>query len=248
MLYGGSSFLGNSTVTRKGDPISVFYGYQIDGFFNSQDEVDQYTATTNNTWLPPAVGRWRIKDTNGDDIVNDNDRVVIGSPHPDFQMGMNMSLAYKGFDISAFLFWNQGGDLLNWSRFNVDFNVYQYNRSKRMLYDSWTPDNKDAMLPKLDLNDSYSHKFTTDYFIEDATYVRLRNLQLGYTVPRNFSNAIRIDNLRVYVQAQNLFTWKKEFSGLDPGVSISGDDLSMGVVNNYAATPKQILFGINLGF
>ena len=102
---------------------------------------------------------------------------------------------------------------------------------------------------RLDLNDTYSNKYASDYFVEDATYVRLKQIQLGYTIPSGLLSKVKISNLRVYVQAENLWTYAKEFSGLDPGVGISGSsDLSMGIAGGGTPTPKQILFGLNLGF
>mgnify|MGYP001805957484 FL=1 len=260
-LAGGSTRLGNVNLTKAGYPISFYYGYKIDGFFNSAEEVSEYNSKY-STWFVPKVGGWRIKDVSGpngtpDNVVNDYDKTYLGSPHPDFQMGVNLSLTYKAFDFSTFIFWNQGGELFNYSRYNVDFMTFQYNRSARMLYDSWTPENHNAKLPILDVNDTYSNKYVTDYFVEDATYVRLKTLQLGYTVPASVTKKMKVDKLRIYAQAQNLFTITK-FSGLDPagsftnGTNTSGvtatDDLSMGVVNNVTPTPKQILFGINLTF
>lgn len=246
-LYGGGGRMGNVTITKAGNPISMFYGYQIDGFFNSQAEVDAYNAEYTTKWLTPAVGRWRIKDINGDKAVNDLDKTYIGSPHPDFQASINVDLKYKNFDLAAFLFWNQGGNLFNFNRYRTDFMTFRYNRSARYLYDSWTPDNQDALLPKLDINDNVSNRYATDYFVEDATYLRLRNLQLGYTVPASIATKIKMQRLRIYVAAQNLFTISK-YSGLDPGLGISGGDLGMGVVSNERPTPKQVLFGVNIGF
>ena len=117
-----------------------------------------------------------------------------------------------------------------------------------MLYDSWSPENTDAMLPKLDINDTYSNKYVTDYFIEDASYLRLRQVTLGYNMPENLISRIRLVKLRIYVQAQNLFTFTR-FTGMDPGVNISGrSDLGLGIYSGGNPTPKQILFGVNLGF
>ncbi len=246
-LIGGSTREGDATLTSVGHPISMFYGYQIEGFFNSQAEVDAYSAT-HTSWLAPAIGRWKIKDVNGDNVVNALDRTYIGNPHPDFQTSLNLSLGYKNFDLSAFLFWNQGGDIYNQQRYVTDFNTFSQNRSGRMLYESWTPELGDnAKLPKLDLFDSYSNVNVTSYFVEDASYLRFKTLQLGYTFPNIITNKIKLDRLRIYLQAQNLFTITN-YSGLDPDANLSGGDLSMGVVTNLAPTPKQILFGINLGF
>jgi len=209
------------------------------------------TTTIYGLMIPPPgdlVGSYLwCGDINGDDVINDLDRTYIGDPHPDFQVGFNVDLAYRGFDLTAFFFWNQGGDIFNYARYRTDFNTFQYNRSDRMLYDSWTPQNTDALLPVLDLNDTYSNTYVTSYFVEDATYLRLRQLQLGYSVPASLISKIRVDRLRLYVSAQNLFTITN-YSGLDPGISIQGSDLSMGVSSGERPTPKQILFGINLGF
>ncbi|MBN1158780.1 MAG: TonB-dependent receptor [Bacteroidales bacterium] len=248
LLGGNARGMGYACLTKQGMPISYFYGYKIDGFFNTQQEVDDYVATTSNTWLNPAVGRWKILDTNGDHIVNSDDRTYLGSPHPDFQVGLNISLTYKSFDYTAFIFWNQGGDLFNLTRKNIDFNSGFYNRSRRMLEDSWTPDNTDALLPKLDINDTQSASNVTDYFVEDASYIRLRQMTLGYTLPSNLMQKLRLTKLRVYLQAQNLFTFTR-FSGMDPGLVISGsNNLGLGIYSGQSPIPKQILFGINLGF
>lgn len=247
-LVGGNTRAGNATLTKSGYPISFFYGYQLDGFFNTQDEVDSYNQD-NSTWLTPAVGRWKIKDINGDHKVDADDRTYLGSPHPDFQTGLNLSLNYKNLDFTGFLFWSQGGKVFNGARYNVDFNTFSYGRSKRMLYESWTPELGDnAKLPKLDLNDTYSSSNVTDYFLEDASFLRLKTLQLGYTFPKSIISKIKLDNLRIYVQGQNLLTISKS-TLLDPDNSLSsGGDTSMGVVNNSIPTPRQILFGINFGF
>ncbi len=172
---------------------------------------------------------------------------MIGDPHPDFQVGLNIALIYKGFDFSGFAFWNQGGDLFNYARYYSDFQTFQTQRSHEFLYDSWTPTNQNALLPKLDLSDTYSNKYATSYYIEDASYIRLKTLQLGYTVPVNVLKKINIAKARIYVQAQNIITAKKT-SCLDPGLSIQGGDLSMGVVLDNLPTPKQVLLGVNIEF
>ncbi len=242
--------MGVITRTEKGNPISYLWGYEVDGFFNTQAEADAYAAEY-SSWITPEVGRWRIKDQNGDKIIDEEDRVQIGSPHPDFQVGFNVSLAYKNFDLSSFIFWNQGGQIFSTYRRDQDMNLWQYNRSKRMLYDSWTPDNTDALLPKLDINDTESKSFPTDYYVEDITYVRLKTLQLGYTLPQSLTSRLNIERMRIYVQGQNLLTilgGDKPFTGLDPDASLSGTDISMGVVSSQNPTPRQFVVGLNLEF
>ncbi|MBN1338321.1 MAG: TonB-dependent receptor, partial [Bacteroidales bacterium] len=190
-LYGGNTRLGDATITRVGEEISSFYGWKLDGFIDDDAELASYQSEiSGGSWLAPRLGGWKIVDQNGDGRINDDDRVILGSPHPDFQVGINLSLAWKGIDFSAFVFWNQGGYLFNDSRYNVDFNTYAYNRSARMLYDSWTPDNKNAKLPRLNWTDVSSARYVTDYFLEDDTYVRVRTMQLGYNLPQNILKAV----------------------------------------------------------
>ncbi|MBN2480990.1 MAG: SusC/RagA family TonB-linked outer membrane protein [Bacteroidales bacterium] len=248
-IAGGGTRMGYVTLTKQGYPVSMFYGYRIEGFFNSQAEVDAYNAATMNTWLPPAEGRWKIEDVNGDHVINDNDRTYIGDPHPDFQVGFYVFLTYRNLDLSGFIFWNQGGDIFNLIRYNIDFNTFQYNRSTRMLYESWTPENTNARLPKHDLNDLYSNKYATDYFVEDATYIRLKQLQIGYTLPSELTNRFNVRSLRIYLQTENIWTYIKDHTGLDPGISISGPGgSSMGIYNGGDPAPKQIIFGLNMSF
>lgn len=246
-----TSGMGVITRTQKGFPVSYIWGYEIDGFFQTPAEAAEYSAA-NSSWITARYGGWRIKDTNGDHIVDEKDRTQIGSPHPDFQVGFNLSLGYKNFDLTGFLFWNQGGQVINSSRRDTDFNRFIFVRSARMLYESWTPENPDARLPRLSSTDSQSPQYPTTYFVEDMTFVRMKTLQLGYTFPQSLVSKLRISKLRVYVQAQNLFTavgGKNPFSGLDPDAALSGNqDTQMGVVNSQNPTPKQIIGGISLGF
>jgi TonB-dependent starch-binding outer membrane protein SusC len=250
---------GNSR-TQAGYPMAYKYGYKLDGFFNSQQEVDDYTVT--GSWIPPGVGRWKIKDVDKNGVINDYDRTYLGSPHPDFQMSFNLSLSYKNFDFMTNVFWNKGG-VVGASRGSIDFFSQQYNRSKRMLYDSWTPEHMNAQLPMLNINDTWSTKNSTDYGLESATYVRVKTIQLGYTVPKSLIGKLGIDRLRLYVQIQNPFTWDK-YSGLDIDAAYAGysanptqgaliatrsSDLSFGGGGSGSTpTPIQFIGGLNLSF
>ena len=255
-LYGGGTRMGNATVTMAGEEISSYYGWKLDGFIDDATELSSYitndlNGSISNTWLTPRVGGWKIKDISGpsgspDGVINDYDRVILGSPHPDFQMAFNLNLNWKCLDFSAILFWSQGGELFNYSRYYVDFNTYLFNRSKRMLYESWTEDNHNAKLPKLSSNDYTSARYVTDYYIEDASYIRLKSLQIGCSLPEKIAQKVRLEQLRIYVQAQNLFTWSKS-TALDPSLGLSGDNTAMGILHNYTPTPAQFIMGINLG-
>jgi TonB-linked SusC/RagA family outer membrane protein len=247
VLYFGASRLGNVIAVEAGRPMSSFFGYKLDGIFQNQAEVDAGPAMQYKT-----VGSWRIKDINGDKKIDDQDRTHIGNPIPKFQMGTNLSLAYKNFDVSTFLFWNYGNDLYNFTKWWTDLRGFVGGVSTRALTDSWTPQNPGATLPILSSKDTYSSSISTDYFIEKGSYLRMRTLQLGYKVPAAVSSKVRLNNVRFYVQGQNLFTITK-YTGADPDISIVGDnnttnnDRFMGVDQANYPNARQIIFGINLG-
>jgi TonB-linked SusC/RagA family outer membrane protein len=240
----------NRSVT--GRPISQFYGYIIDGFFQTQAEVDALDQANK------GIGKWRYKDVNGDKRITPDDRTFMGNPHPKFIMGFNLNVSYKNFDLASFLYWKAGGEIVNYVRYWTDFNTFQGNRDKRVLYDSWTPQNTNAKLPILDASDGASGQVPVSYYVEPGGYLRLRNLSLGYTLPSNLMKRLTVDRLRFYVQAQNLFTITK-YTGLDPEITTQvvgrgdyrqarSDANSMGVDYGNFPTPRIITVGANLSF
>ncbi len=251
----GLERLSNALRTETGHPISSFHGFEIDGFFNSAADIAKGPLMNGN---PGVVGSWRYKDQNNDGNVNDLDRVYLGSPHPDFQMGLNISLDYKNFDFTTFLFWNQGNEIYNYAKYYTDLRVFVGGVSTTVLNDSWTPTNTNAKLPALGAGAANGFTgFTTttsnSYYIEDGSYFRAKIIQLGYTIPGSLTNKIKLQNVRLYVQAQNLFTITK-YSGPDPDLSIiSRDagglrDLYIGVDLSGFPNPKQYLFGVSVNF
>ena len=240
------SILRNVEVTRNtaGQPISSFYGFIIDGFYDTQEEVDNGPAQPQK-----RVGSWRIRDVNGDNVINSEDQSFIGNPHPDLTAGLNIGLGFMNFDFSIFLYSAIGGDLYNNTRWWTDFNSFQGNRSRTMLERSWTAegDNSDAVLPILDATDTYSNNIASTYLLEDGSYLRARTMQLGYTVPRETVNRIGLNTLRVYLQAQNVFTITK-YSGIDPDVTSLGPETGMGIDQGWYPNPKQFLMGVSIGF
>jgi hypothetical protein len=172
-------------------------------------------------------------------------------------MGFNFGVNYKGFDFSTFLYLKAGGQIANLLRYWTDFNTFQGNRSRRVLYDSWTPEKRDAKLPIITSRDATSGQVPVDYYIEPGGYLRMRNLQLGFTIPNTIIDRFGIDRIRVYVQAQNLFTITK-YTGLDPEITTANTgrndytrrfaDRNLGVDHGNYPTPKAILFGLNVGF
>lgn len=230
------------TRNEAGTPFSSFYGYIIDGFTDGTEAESTFPGYYG---YGDGKGRFKYRDLDGDNVITDADRTFIGNPHPDFTYGLNFNANYKDFDFAVFLMGSQGNDITNYVSRWTDFWMFQGNRSHRMRYESWTPELGDnATLPIASANDGISTRPST-HFVEDGSYLRLKNLQVGYTVP----NLKGIDRLRVYVQATNLLTITN-YSGLDPEVNINGDgsDANLGFDEGYYPTSQQFLIGVNFGF
>ena len=249
----GLERLSNALRTETGHPISSFHGFVIDGFFNDANDIAKGPKMNGANGV---VGSWRYKDLNGDGNITDADRTYLGSPHPDFQVGLNVGLDYKSFDFTAFFFWNKGNEIYNYVKYYTDMRVFVGGVSKRVLYDSWTPSNTNAALPALGAGaangfTSFTTSTSNSYYVEDGSYFRARNIQLGYTLPKKLVNRAKLENVRFYVQAQNLFTIT-DYTGADPDLSIlSRDpgglgDLYIGVDLSGFPNPKMFLFGLNV--
>ena len=231
----------NATRTEVGRPISSFYGRQVIGIFQTQAEVDD------SGQAGAGVGRFRYADVDGDGDVDDDDRTFIGSPHADFTYGLNLNAGFKGFDISAFFSGSQGNDAFNVLKIYTDFPSFvDLNRSTRVL-DSWTPENTGAELPALSAGAASTGNNETNsnsYYVEDASYFRLKNLQIGYTLPSNFSSKLAMDNARIYVQGTNLLTIT-DYNGADPEIQESGT-LGLGV--DYGKFPQSRILSVGFKF
>lgn len=236
--------------SAAGFPIFSFYGLVIDGIFQNEKEVQDhapytgYAEVTNG--VTTGVGKFKYRDVNGDGIINDGDRTWIGNPHPDFTYGLNINLAYKSLDMTIFLQGVQGNDMISFVRRLIDFNELGNNRSIRMLTQSWSPENPNAILPILDASDSRS-LLPSSYFVEDGSYLRMKTLQVGYTLPSAMLSRLGLETVRVYAQAQNLFTITN-YSGLDPEVNFTGSGTTsqMGIDQGVYPASKLFQLGISL--
>jgi hypothetical protein len=188
-----------------------------------------------------------VFDVDGDGDVDDDDRTFIGSPHADFTYGLNLNAGFKGFDVSAFFSGSQGNDAFNVLKIYTDFPSFvDLNRSTRVL-DSWTPENTGAELPALSAGAASTGNNETNsnsYYVEDASYFRLKNLQIGYTLPSNFSSKLAMDNARIYVQGTNLLTIT-DYNGADPEIQESGT-LGLGV--DYGKFPQSRILSVGFKF
>ena len=227
------------TRATTGQAYPMFYGLIADGIIQTDAEAaaapqfDSYTTK----------GHFKYRDLNGDGkITLDKDRTFIGDPHPKFTGGLNIDLGYANFDLNMFFYGSYGNDMINYVSRWIDYGQFVGGLSRDALYSTWTPTNTSARLPMLD-GAAHSQEASTA-FIEDGSYLRMKTLRLGYTVPQSVLDKVKMKSLRVYLQATNLFTLTK-YKGLDPELDSSG--MNMGVDQGSWPTPRQITIGLTLG-
>jgi TonB-linked SusC/RagA family outer membrane protein len=211
---------GNQVINKVGHPIGAFFGYETNGYFQTQAEADAATKDANgvcpSTFCQDGAdpGRIKFRDTNGDGDVTLADRTIIGSPHPDFTAGLDFTARRGPWDLSATFFGSFGNDIFDTQKEYYIFRNFSTNVRRDLLANSWTPSNPNAKYPEIDLSDQYSSALS-DFYVEDGSYVRLRNVQLGYDVPPRLLRWIPAAKL--FVQAENLFTITG-YEGLDPAL------------------------------
>jgi TonB-linked SusC/RagA family outer membrane protein len=250
----GGSRIGSYNRNMVGHPMSAFYGYEVQGLFQEADfhtEIISGVPTlVLNTDIPaqdgaePGFFRYANNDAS-DNVITPKDRAFIGDPNPDFTYGLNLALTYKNFDISTFIYGSQGNDIFNNNKWWVDFwPSFQGQKSQDLLKNSWTPTNTGATVPKASNKSNFStNTVSSSYYLEDGSFARMKNLQIGYTLPASVLNRINVKSLRVYAQGVNLFTLTK-YSGLDP--EIGGGDRAFGVDAGNYPNVKQFIFGLNI--
>lgn len=237
--WGGGNGRDKSIV---GQALGSWMGYKTDGIFRTQEEVDAYKAQYKVSFGSPAVGRVRYVDTNGDGEINDRDRTWLGTDLPKAQFGLNLSANYKDFDLSMF-FSSIIRDAWNNSKYYTDFfPLWTGNHGTQLLdaanaYENYLANGYYASdVPAPAIDNSNSEGEGSDYYIEDGSFLRLKSLSLGYSLPRHIQSKLSLKGARIYFQAQNLFTITK-YTGADPE----------GLGYPYAM-PRQYTFGIQFGF
>lgn len=237
----GSFGVGGPTATRMetGYPIGYFFGYKTEGVYQSAAEV----AERGTTQAGAQPGDLKYADLSGDGTVNfsdDSDKTIIGSPIPDALMGLNASLNFKGFDFSFMLYASIGNEILrNYERQQPLANLLGYKISR------WTGEGSTNEHPRL-TNATNTNAEISDYFVEDGSFLRVRNVQLGYSLPASIVSKMKATKLRVYVAANNLFTFTK-YRGYDPDFS-TDDPLVSGIDFGFYPQARMYMAGFNLNF
>jgi len=209
---------GGSLRTVQGMPANFFYGFVTDGIFQNYEEIAKHAIQTAGTdpTTSTAPGDIRFKDLNGDGIINDQDRTNIGNANPNFTYGLTNTVSYKNLELTVFMQGSQGNKVLNFTRWYTEGGVSNGNYSNDVI-GRWTGEGTSNSMPRLILNDPNGNNRVSDRFVEDASYLRMKNIRLAYTLPVKWTGLLKLKRTQFYISAQNLFTITN-YSGMDPEV------------------------------
>lgn len=241
----GASWAVAGAVTRseEGLPISYFWGYKTDGIFQNQGEVYSHINADGETLQPNAQpGDVRFVDVNGDGIINEDDRTMIGNPTPDFTFGFTASAEYKGFDFSFFASGTYGNDVFN----GTQRQDLRYTNRTTAILDRWTGEGTSTTVPRFTWLDNNNNYRVSDLYIEDGSYLRIKNVQLGYSLPASITQKMGAEKFRVYVSAENLLTWTK-YTGVDPEIG-AFSSFDIGIDRGIYPQARTVRFGANVTF
>lgn len=242
----------NPTRNQEGHPVGAFFGYHVLGIFQNAEEVSK--SPTQNGAEP---GLFKYEDVDGNGKIDDNDRTFIGDPNPDFTYGLNIALNYKNIDFSTFFFGQSGNDIFNNTLTFTDFpDFFKGGLRREAAVNSWTPDNPGAKVPKLRTTGSFSSDAVANsYFISKGSYLRNKQMQIGYSIAPSILSKVGVTKLRIYLQSTNMFTITK-YEGLDPELQSTSDNNGQTInrtnlfgvdQGNYPHTPAYLV-GVNLTF
>lgn len=226
---------------KEGYPVNVFYGYITDGIFQNQDEVDRHAVQMpgSNSATSTAPGDIRFKDLNNDGVINDKDRTVIGNPNPKFTFSLNNTFNYKNFDLTIFLQGSYGNDIFNANRMYTESMSIITNQNASVLT-RWNGEGTSNTMPRAIYGDPNQNSRVSDRYIEDGSYLKIKNINLSYTLPKAVFGQ-NFNSVKIFVSAQNLVTWTK-YSGFDPEVPVNGID------NGTYPITRTVSLGLNIGF
>ncbi len=240
ILQGGTRFVNDFTLLEVGSPVNSYYGFVFEGVFQSEEEVANSPAQNN-----AAAGGRKFQDTNGDNVIDDEDRVILGDPFPDITFGFNNTFSYKGFTLDVFIEGKSGFELANFTNIDSENPIDDLRNRQTYVLDRWSPQNPTNDQPSF-ANPSRAYDFNSRV-VEDASFVRLRSARFSYTFPN--LNLGRISSLMIYASGQNLVTWT-DYRGFNPDLNSLGNSDNPNVRIDYAAYPlaRIISIGLNVKF
>ncbi|BAX82601.1 SusC/RagA family TonB-linked outer membrane protein [Labilibaculum antarcticum] len=244
IIYGdvniGPSGMKNLTIAKEGEPIGYFWGWETNGIYQNQAQV-----SADGSHQPNATpGDLIYVDQNKDGVMDDADRINLGDPHPDFTVGLNLNFAYKNFDLSMFWYGVFGNQIVDATR-RYDLPNANYQTS---VLDRWTGEGSSNSTPKVSWSDTNNNRGNfSDYMVEDADYLRLKNLQIGYSLPKLVLDKLHLEKFRIYVSGDNLLTFT-EYSGLEPEIGNNGNVFYTGIDQGIYPQARVFSIGANITF
>lgn len=244
----------NASLLRKGQPIGTFYGYIFDGIFQSDEEaakspvlVGQEPTSPNPASIAKAGDR-KYRDINGDGKIDANDRTILGSAQPKFTFGFSNNLSYKNFDLSFFFQGSQGNKMANFNSYSLLNFTGQNNVLAEAALNRWTPENPGNKYPRALASGSLDVGIFSSAIVEDASYIRLKNVTLSYTLPRKILQKLKIQNIKVYISGSNLWTLTN-YTGYDPEANTYGQSTTLiGIDNGGYPQSKIYQAGLTVSF
>jgi TonB-linked SusC/RagA family outer membrane protein len=242
---------GNMTRTVAGQAIQSFYGYVVDGIFQSQDDVNKSPVQISGTdpTKSTAAGDIKFKDLNGDGKITADDRTFLGSYVPDFTYALNYSGAYKNFDVSFFFQGVQGNKIFNGTRVLSEGMARLFGAGTAVL-NAWTPDHTNTDIPRAISGDPNQNARVSDRWIEDGSYLRLKNVIIGYTIPQSTLHSLTkgaVSSFRLYISSQNLLTFTG-YKGWDPEIGSKNTTLTNGIDYGQYPSARSFQIGLQVGF
>lgn len=229
-------------IHKVGYPVAAFYGYVTDGIFQSQEEIDAHAIQTigSDAYTSTQPGDIRFKDLNNDGVINEYDRTILGTPTPSWTFSMNNRFEFYGVDIEIYLQGAAGNKIYNGNRATLEAMSVAQNQMTTVL-DRWRPDYHSTTMPRAVFSDPNKNNRTSDRFLEPGDYLRLKNITIGYTLPKHLTKKALMEEVRFSVSGQNLYTLTR-YRGLDPEVGGSGID------GNVYPITRNFTFGLNIMF
>ena len=243
-----------------GQSIGAFYGYQVAGIYQNQAEVNKDNEKAKAAGRDyyqlqhTAPGDYKYKDVNNDGYINSDDRTIIGNPNPKFIYGLSLNSSYKSFDFTATLQGISGVDIFNALAYRTEASYFSpFNRTKRAFEQRWQGEGTSTTYPRIIYDDPNINTRISSRYIENGSYLRVRNIQIGYSLPKSITAKLKMERLRVYVAGQNLFTFTK-YGGLDPEAGVGqregnpNTNYDLGIDRGIYPQSRTIMVGLNVSF
>ena len=229
-------------IHKVGYPVAAFYGYVTDGIFQTEEEVNQHAVQTigSDKFTSTQPGDIRFKDLNGDGVINEDDRTILGTPTPSWTFSMNNRFEFYGVDVEVYLQGAAGNKIYNGNRSTLEAMSVAQNQLTSTL-DRWRPDYHSTTMPRAVFSDPNKNNRVSDRFLESGDYLRLKSITIGYTLPKKYTQKALMEEVRFSISGQNLYTFTR-YTGLDPEVGGSGID------SNVYPMTRNFTFGLNITF